>query len=162
MGNVILVKFPTPVTADVRVTSVGPESLTAGAPESVWRETTTELYERWSARTGVRPRVNRELARRYAARGAVSWTDDGRDANVDDSKAGLEARRARRHSCAARSGRDVVCSDRRDVARIYGGRLEHVHDGQVRAPELHLYVAGGQRRVVAEVGEGDHEPAAKR
>ena len=34
MANVILVKFPTPVTEEVSVTSVGPVSFTAGASSS--------------------------------------------------------------------------------------------------------------------------------
>ena len=46
MANLMLVKFPTPVTEEVSVTSVGPVSFTAGIPDGFWSETTTELYER--------------------------------------------------------------------------------------------------------------------
>jgi hypothetical protein len=54
MGNVMVVKLPTPVTDEVKVTEVVPDELIIGAlPFHIW--TTTEPYDWWSASTGLGP-----------------------------------------------------------------------------------------------------------
>ncbi|MDG6898786.1 MAG: hypothetical protein JRN24_03505, partial [Nitrososphaerota archaeon] len=51
----MLLKFPTDATDDVIVTRVIPVELTVGKPASFNRETTTLLYDWWSASTGFGP-----------------------------------------------------------------------------------------------------------